>query len=1152
MTFEIKSFPLEPGEEYREDTSRDLPVFSPYLNPDDQGLKIESAPGVTEPMSIGEAAHGDWASLAMQPIYGFNEVIVGLPQSAVKYLATRLGVENADKWDILRYINTGDYENVEKVGGILGELGITKGIGSKVGPQGIAEKIARGIGTGVGYAVPFGAATNLAAKGAIAATGSSQAAQQLYAQNVAQALSKAPVGPKALHGGTAIVKEALVKPYIKNPGSAGRTEALIGGLAGGGMEAGGEAAAKVFGEEYRPYGELAGGFSAPFAILGAKSVVGTVKKVPSMKAVQWATEKAGPHYQALKEKVISPRKIEGEVATSTSKEAVKARERYAKQLEKVKFFEDPTIQKQVLASEEEASFLGPHTKQGKVEFSPAEQTRIDALAKQQRDAEVGMSTENREKNIARKQNIIEGADNFLNNKYSLDVNDNPVAFYDQGTKKLHSLIGTMDEGINNIYSKMDVLLDDGEVTYKTIKYTFPRTAAEDTKAFTGTQMRKSIQERKNASKEKMDKLAEKLKINDDVIKNRLADKEEMATIQKALKDELGTKTKLSGSYHNLVERFLAYDVTNKGLSFKDYKNFLDEIKSGQAKAHAFDIKKDKRELAALNKTFDKLGKTFGKRFENFETFLKRYKEEHLDIYSNPTVQRILNKKAGTTQKEFKYELADEKVAAAFFVDTNTAREFKTLYGKEGTQSALWQENLNHMRNHIGDELLKVVNYNSATPTGKINLQKIDNWMVSKGEVLTELGLFKEFRNAGDALRLMQNRVGSLKARKKKIEGNLLYKNLSEAMNTRNPDAALDSALFGKSKNLQMDTHEKEKVALLNQLVKVARNSSQNKENPELLEALRNSVVSKIIKRTRKDKLNVVDEIINSSANSEVKAQAKLIRDDLSTGGNPIFSGNDTNPDSFLNVLAAYEPQLKTVLGKEHFTDLIKIGSAVRRITITPAQPGTMESPLPFLAALAESAGTSISSITARTLAIKEKRISPQVAASVLAVRFINANQTAAFKKLVEESILDPSIARELAKKQPVTLKEIENGTAASAGLSEETTNKVKMWMFQMGLPTSEEISPSEAEPVPVTIPLSQAEPPVAPDMQVASTPNPTPPIPPVTPDMIPKAEGAGAPPNTAGKTSSMAQSLFPFDSTSMAIASRNQSSPKAGGIASLV
>ena len=153
------------------------------------------------------------------------------------------------------------------------------------------------------------------------------------------------------------------------------------------------------------------------------------------------------------------------------------------------------------------------------------------------------------------------------------------------------------------------------------------------------------------------------------------------------------------------------------------------------------------------------------------------------------------------------------------------------------------------------------------------------------------------------------------------------------------------------------------------------------------------------------------------------------------------------------------------------------------------------------------------------------------------------------KAKVQTLPIDKNLAKQLAKQhEGLTDEALEAGTAT---IPKDDINRIKGYLFQLGVP-GELIPSGEGEKSERIFDPLGAAPTEDTGVQIAEAPNPMPPTPPVTPDMIPQSNVPVQPMGQSGMASvkPSAQELFPFDPTSAAIARRTPQ--QRSGIASLV
>ncbi len=1074
MAFELKLAPLAPEDEVG------VPSTTiPGIETTPPGEQIPPASTVTaeqRPVSATESAYGKADSMGSQLLYGVNDFIgtfLGTPIVDALSLAFT-GERNPEGF--LRFVNSGDYERVRQVDNAIGRfLNLTVGEGDKVGPQGFAEQVVRSTGEFGAFGGGAGAITNLAAK---AGTRGVKKGADILSKNI---LAK---GPQTK---TEIVRKTLLEPFIKNPNKALATETTLGALSGAGLEAGGEGAAQVFGEEARPYGELIGGFTAPLGGVVLKEAVkkpisAVAQLSPVVKSINFAKEKGGPLIETAKDKVTGA--FKGEVKPETS-EARKVEKKLGEVLQKE--VDDPRFQENIRKAEQAEELIGPFTPEGKVQFSPAELTQNPRLRKAQLESEQKMQPDVARSNALRKSNIIEGGKRFIDDTFETNLNDSPMLIYNKLGNRFETTIGTIKNKINNVYDKIGTLLNDGvEIP-----------VSQATKAEQGSTLRNYVAEAEQTVKKSMNDLAEKLKIDKDVLIAK-GKREQLGKFQDDLNTQMQTKTDLAGKRHPLVEQFLNYKISEKSLSFQDWKRFVDQVSSELSKAINFKAADDMLSLTALKKTLDDIGTQFGKTKEKFNIFQKRYNDEYIGPFKDKVVTKILKKEIGSTKETPRYVYPDETVAESFLRNTETAKSFKNIFGKDGFETSLYKENIDTLEKVIGNQLVDAAKFNRET--GTLNTVSMRKYIKQKENVLKELGLFDKFNNPTTQIKALQDSIIRNNNRLKKISDNVLYKNIANAAKTDDPDAYLDDILF-----------KPKQVAALKKQVNMVNSLARKEGNDEIVKRYKSAVMNKILEKV----------------------------------GPSVFD----EPKKFKGTLIAFEDKLKIALGEDHFNDLLIVSDAFdRALTTKIDEIGTGIGDVAFTAKLQEMTGISIPSFTARLIALGERRLSQEVGAAYAITRMVNQAQEKYANKLMEEVIVNGELAKLLAKKQPnVSPETLANGTAT---VPKDFVNKVRGYLFQLGVPTEEE---TLAEPTEIKINIGPqgAAPTEDTGVQIATAPNPMPPTPPVTPDMIPQSNVPVQPMGQSGMASvkPSAQELFPFDPTTAAIARRT---PQRSGIASLV
>ena len=1094
-------------------------TFDVQAVPFDQGGVPTSA---DEKLGLGGFERG-----TNQFLYGANEYILGLPDMAinafldVKGLATKNPVENKNR--LSRLFNSGDYETVttvipglneffQKRGididlGFFGRNLLNYGQGQKVGPQGALQQVARSAGEGLGIGTLFGAGT-LGAGGKIAARGIGPevavGAGTLRAP--ADKIVKDLTSNLPAQGGKIdIVSKSILGDAIKNPGRVAAIETGFGTASGGLMEVGGDTA-EIVGAP-REIGEVIGALS-PIALVGAtaKTVNLAGKAIdasPTKKVIDF-TKNIIRKGTDLTKGVTSPvtKMSADDVAGSQTKEVQQVKKGVGEAFGKA--FESPTVREEVAKAEKAEKLLQPFAEKGgdePITFSPGEQTKDKIIMETEKKILSKAGEDTARDNEARIQNIKNAGKRFIEDKFSTNVNDTPNYIVDEQYKINNGMIETNNVKINEINDKIEMLRTDGVTEVNKKEFKLPIT---ESKAAEGLRLRQSIvraqEEADNAVKAK----AEKLGINtvDPIRKTGLQD------IQTKFEDTLKTKTGLTATSNSkTVNDFIKYDFKKNGLSFQDWKKFREDVQTDLAKADARSDKRQKRDLAALKKVLDdEVAPLFGGTATNFNKFLDFYFETKIQPFNNAVAVRVLRPDVGFTKQTPVYKTAPEHLMKEFIESTATAGQWKKIFGGMDKNSADYKSELELIRRAISDEIRQKSGLNLQQGTFKP--EQIQKYINDKTDMLKEFGLFEEFNTTSKALNKMQERLVSLKNRNKRINTNLMYRKIASAYNNDNPEQVVEKALT--------------KPKLLDRLIKDVKKISIKEDNPELFKEFQGVLVNKLLTQS------------TTGAGAPEAASGTV-------------AGAD--PQKFLAYLVGYEKPLTKVLGKQHYDDLLTVGDAFLRANIYSGVRGRGKEFEGFLNKVASEIGTTIPSISTRLIAIGENRIGAKSSAAWFLSRAISSRQQQLMDKLFEKAIFDKDIAKKLAKQhEGLTDEALEAGTAT---IPKDDVNRIKGYLFQLGVPG--ELIPSK-EPDQGTIefdPLGAA-PTEDTGVQIAAAPNRMPPIPPVTPDMIPQSNVPVQQMGQSGMASvkPSAQELFPFDPTSAAIARRT--TPQRSGIASLV
>ena len=1041
------------------------------------------------PQSADEkAGRGEFARTVNQLLYGANEYILALPDMAINAFLDAKGLATGDPVKNKNLLTRLFNSGDYETVRTIIPGLLTFGEGQKVGPQGGLQEVARSAGEGLGIGALFGAGTLSA--GANIARGGGKVVKDLTSDIPTQG------------GVRDILSKSIVGDAIKNPGRVAAIETGFGTASGGLMEVGGDTA-EIVGAP-REIGEVIGALS-PIALVGttAKTVDLAGKAIdasPTKKVIDFTKNAIRGTADRVKGFTSSTDKMTPEsVAKSETREMKPVKKEVGEAFDTA--FKSPVVREEVAKAEKAEQLLQPFAEKDIV-FSPGEQTKDKIIMETERKIlQKTKSEDTKRDNEARVQNIKNAGNRFIEDKFSTNVNDTPNYIVDEQYKINNGMIETNNVKINEINDKIEMLKTDGVTKVNNQEITLPRT---ESKAAEGLRLRQSIVRALEEADNKVKAKAEELGINtvDPIRKTGLQD------IQTKFIDTLKTKTGLTATSNSkTVNDFIKYDFKKNGLSFQDWKKFREDVQTDLAKADARSDKRQKRDLAALKKVLDdEVAPLFGGTASNFNKFLDFYFETKIQPFNNAVAVKILRPDVGFTKNTPVYKTAPEHLMKEFIESTATAGQWKKIFGGMDKNSADYKSELELIRRAISDEIRQKSGLNLEKGTFKP--EQIQKYINDKADMLKEFGLFDEFNTTSKAVNKMQERLVSLKNRNKRINTNLMYRKIASAYNNDNPEQVVERALT--------------KPKLLDRLIKDVKKISIKEDNPELFKEFQGVLVNKLLTQSK-----------------------------TGAGAPEAPSGTmaGADPQKFLAYLVGYEKPLTKVLGKQHYDDLLTVGDAFLRANIYSGVRGRGKEFEGFLNKVASEIGTTIPSISTRLIAIGENRIGAKSSAAWFLSRAISSRQQQLMDKLYERSIFDKDLAKQLAKQhEGLTDEALEAGTAT---IPKDDVNRIKGYLFQLGVPG--ELIPSK-EPDQGTIefdPLGAA-PTEDTGVQIAAAPNPMPPIPPVTPDMIPQSNVPVQPMGQSGMASvkPSAQELFPFDPTSAAIARRTPQ--QRSGIASLV
>ena len=695
---------------------------------------------------------------------GFNRTLAFLPDAALNAITSGFNAatgSDIDKDILLRIFNSSDFESQR----VLIPYILNYGVDGYVGPtkeDTAYERYSGAAGEGLGIAVPFIGASNKYAK----------TAEQLpkigqYAQNTG-------LGTRVL--------DAMTKPFVKSPGTAVTAETGLSAISAMGIQA----EEDLLGTQTGLGGLLP--FAGPAIYYGVKSGVIT--------PVAWAGRKV---FSRGADVVDNLRVDAGKVDPTSGKRGEEAQVAVDKQLKEASIGNEENIKRAIKIETE----LQPFTDE-RIVISPAEATLDAPTLKTQAAIEQAATPEFARRNIARKENILKAMSNFIAEKFTGNaIDDAPLFVYDAAKNKYNLTLGRINKGEQELSTKISILTDSDTGVYPKISN---RTEA-------GQEIRQVVAAAHTQAKETAESLAKNLNINKaDQVASMDALDAAKTTVRNAVTSRAGKEAFSYAGLNNTVKNFIESDL--KRISFQDWKMFRDQVSSQIGKAFATNNKADQRSLAILGKTLDDMGEAFGRTNVKFKEFQNFYDQTVIRPFETSQVVKILAKGRGGTGDRPVYYLSDEQVAKAFLKDSNTAKQFMTLFGDNATQ-------LNNMRAAVLDEIRTV-----GVVGGEFKPNAINKYMNTNRETLTELGLYDDLIDTQNLVGQLTTRQASLENRRKIINQNSMYSAVARAMKVEDPEKLINDLL--KSPKLAREV------------------STKLGRDPETLEAFRAAVMQKAL------------------------------------------------------------------------------------------------------------------------------------------------------------------------------------------------------------------------------------------------------------------------------------------------------------------
>ena len=923
------------------------------------------------------------------PVYGLNSMITGLLDLPTNLLAEVLEAANLIEPNenprdyVDRLVNSGDYEKIEEI-----LPGIVAGVGRRGSNyyDNWLEKTLRGTGEFAGFAAPFIGTlsvmgnqlrnlekTGQSLQSTEAAKGFVQPIKDFFTTGSISGLFGVGL-PK----GT--IRQSIVKPYADDTAAAAKAEGIRSTVFGFGYS-GAESAG------FSPEASLVAGLgtlSPVIAWQSGSSLLNALKEGPAGRGARYLSQKYDD-YKVGKDEAVA--KDEGVIGKLGFKG--KATKEEEKLIEEVKLaLENPkAVQNTERAQQIEEELF--ETTGKKITLSPAEQTMdVDLLAAQElvekgKTATIAFSRKNRE----RKYNVIEAIEKYQTLKIPKgEIDDGPLFIYDALKAKRESLISKIDDQVDEVELSINKLSNEetgkfplqqfkGEtgVSIRTVLQKYVDNLKETARLFAEGKAPKGGTPIINTNLNDVDDIGKAIDIDD-------VRKYVTAKLTMSQGDEALTKP------HPLIQRFL--DKKDPKLTFADYKSFRMEVGDSLSKSFNLGISKDIAELSAFKEILEEMGKKFGNVNDDFKTFNQWYSVNMVPL-EKAGVIRVLEKDVGGATGSA-YKLPKEKVAEQFIKDSNTSKFYVDTFKGEN--------DIGHIQSAILDTIHRAA-YDSKK--GALKPDAVNKYINNNADMLKEIPSFR-FRNVDgklpgpqsepyanfydeliDTSSLLQNlarRKADLDSRKKFINTNLIYKNLTNKFDELEPEKLFEEAL--KNPKLLRDLKSRLKI-----------DASGEK-----------SVIPGVSQKDLKTTFNAI-------------MVGRIMRGE---GGKGIAPDPVMNPNKFVDFLIEKEKMLTQAIGRQHLDSLKLIGETYERILATgPVEkPGNVTSLIGgsgWLNQLSDNLGTSVQSLTSRGIAVQEGRLSARTTGAYILTRFINAGQVNRAQIIFRDAIFDPQLAKELAR-----------------------------------------------------------------------------------------------------------------------------------------
>ncbi len=1030
------------------------------INPADPRINVP--PGTTAPMGTittstdilpsrvtgkrDEGVSEDYSGVDLGYISDFargaNDLILALPDAAINAVAEGLeavGIvepNTVDRRYLARIFNSSDFESQKVIIPYLLHYG-TGEFAGQADQEGLGAKISRGAGQAGVASLPLVGMQMRAA--AIPSTQVTRLGSSTPYLGV-DVLGKGAATPSTTTTTQRIV-EGMVAPFRTSPGTAAAVETGLGAASG----AGAVTEQELFGTS----GTV--GALAPILPAAAATALGKTPGINlAKKGFNWTKS-------FVKGKVDDTKVLTGKVKPGEGAEGEAALAKLGSEVQEAAA--TPQAQVNLQRAAEIEARLGGYADEP-IALSPAEAT-LDAplLATQTRMEGTGDAAFTRANN-QRKTNVLTAAQRFIDGDLTASpVDDAPMFVYNQAEGTYAATVGRINADSDELAANWSMVTDSDTGVYPKL----------GSRSDVGANIRKAIVDAEQAAKDDAAALATKLKINDaDPVGDANTTVAAQAAVRDSLTSRAGDKAISYQGLPPLVRKFVEFKFKDNRMSFQDWKSFRDQVGSAIGKASAVGDKASIRPLAILSDQLDNMAASYGKTNEKFDDFRIYYDANVVTPFQRSGVTRVTAKGQGSTKERPQYYVADEKVADAFLQDTNTAKQFMKLFADKPAD-------MRAMKNVVLDKL-RTTAFNQNK--GIFEPDKVNKYINTNREVLTELGIIDDLLDTETMLREMVTRNAELEVRRRTINGNLLMGSVARATKNESPDQLFTEALRSPAK--------------MRELKRIASQATDDLTEEEASRAFRSAITQKMLD----------------------KAPTAL-----------------SDPTAFKQWMVRNEEVLDAAFDKSHVDNLYLMADAAERVLITGIGRGKGVTDEDIVTRFTSALGTTPAGISNRFIAVQEGRLGSKAMVGYILSRAIRQQSGVRSDALFREAMFDPDIARLLTTEGSESVPPL--------GISEPNKRRLNAFLFNIGVDYGDGITGEGAketlilEPNITDQPILQTPPP-APDPVPPPKPFPLPPTP-----TIPNRPAAAPPTAPPLNTAQVGiETLFPNDPTSIAIAKR--------------